>query len=141
MEKLVFDKSALKEEVEETSIDAVMPVLLGFGFVQRLASADDDAGSKKDLWNGYSVDRITEVLASILDAHDDLGDSDDKIWALSKKVLSIFLKLPVGQGLHSIEIFVQLYGVEAADNTDRAGDYGDVSAVLRLLMVNTSLSK
>merc|ERR1711971_1058089 len=133
VEKLVVDRSALKEEVNEASIDAAMPVLLGLGIVQRVAS-DGDTSSPKDLWNGFSVDRITEVLASILDAHDDIiEESDHKTWALSKKVLKIFLKLPVGQGLHSIETFTQLHGEEAADRIDKAGDYGDLSAVLRIL--------
>ena len=139
VEKLVFDKSALKEEeVDEASIDAAMPVLLGLGIVQRVVSSDGDTSSPKDLWNGFSLERITEVLSSILDAHDDIEESDHKIWALSKKVLNIFLKLPVGQGLHSIETLIQLFGEEAGDSIDKAGDYGDLTAVLRILSVSAA---
>ena len=135
VERLAFNKSALKEDVNEASIDTAMPVLLGLGIVQRQV-ADCDTSSPKDFWNGFFVERITEVLASILDANDDVEESDHRIWALSKKVLSIFLKLPVGQGLHSIETFIQLHGEEAAHSIDKAGDYGDFSTVLRILSVS-----
>ena len=138
VEKLIMDKSALKEEIDEASIVAALPVLVGMGIVQRVASSEGDTSSAKDLWNGYSVEKITEVLASILDARDAIADGEHKIWVLSKKVLNIFLKLPVGQGLHSIETFIQLYGEEAADSIDKASDYGDLSAVLRILSVSAA---
>ena len=73
-ERLSFDGSSFEEDeiISEASVAAAMPVLSAMGIV----ASEDGA----NFWSGFSFERVSQVLASVLDSpdHDPRGRNQSK---------------------------------------------------------------